>query len=77
MEFHTPSGVIHHDIDYDWRLKYCVDCAKFGHTPNECWQKKKAQEEKEDFVEYPKKKRRAGRRRKVVSKWVAKSILKL
>lgn len=36
IEIHTPSGVIHQDIDYDWKPKYCVDFAKFGHAPDEC-----------------------------------------
>ncbi|XP_075092374.1 uncharacterized protein LOC142172610 [Nicotiana tabacum] len=40
IEIHTPVGVIHQGIEYDWKSKYCIDYANIGHTTEECKQSK-------------------------------------
>ncbi|XP_019248333.1 PREDICTED: uncharacterized protein LOC109227588 [Nicotiana attenuata] len=70
---HTPVGVIHQSIEYDWKPKFCMDCAKVGHTTEECRQSKE-KETNGAFVEQNRRKRRGKRRRKTETKWVAKEM---
>ncbi|OIS95881.1 hypothetical protein A4A49_10180 [Nicotiana attenuata] len=69
----TPVGVIHQSIEYHWKPKFCMDCAKVGHTTEECRQNKEKGESRE-FVEQNKRRRNGKRRRKVETKWVAKEV---
>lgn len=71
LELHTIVGVINKNIEYGWRPKNCADCAKVSHTTEEC-RIREAREKNDGFVEQPRKKRRARKRRKAVAKWVAK-----
>ncbi|KAH0633054.1 hypothetical protein KY284_035840 [Solanum tuberosum] len=72
----TPSGPWNQSIEYEWRPKFCNNCIKLGHMEDECWFKNapdgKRDKTKSEGLDMNqgKGKRRGGKIRRMVTKWI-------
>ncbi|KAG5619801.1 hypothetical protein H5410_005019 [Solanum commersonii] len=40
-------GEFQQDVEYEWRPRHCVECIRFGHTNENCWNKEEGREDDE------------------------------
>ncbi|XP_070045727.1 uncharacterized protein [Nicotiana tomentosiformis] len=71
IEIDTPFGVFQQQVTYDWRIKFCVDCIKFGHDSDNC-RRINAETKEETYQEVAKRKNRRNRKKELV--WQAKEL---